>query len=127
MNPAFEQQLISQSPFAALFTGMVMLGGFVNYNATDSNIEPSESWCKNKTLDKVVYSTMPKGLDTATLAATFIFPIVPMILNSKTKKWNDFKVDMMKCHILGSGSVFGVSETLRHFLTIPEADFLNKC
>lgn len=127
MDPALQQQLISKSPFAALFTGMVMLGSFVNYNATDSSVKPSETWCKNATIDELVYLNMPTGLGTATLVVTLVFPLVPMILNSKTKKWNDFKVDVMKCHIVGSGSVFGVSEVLRKFLTIPEAAFLQKC
>lgn len=127
MNPALEQQLISQSPFIALFTGMMFLGGFVNYNATDSAIKPSETWCKNLTSEELVHLKLPTGLSTATLAVTMVFPLVPMILNSKTKKWNDFKIDMMKCHVVGSGSVYGVSEVLRHFLTIPEADFLQKC
>lgn len=127
MDLALQQQLINQSPFAALFAGMVILGSVINYNATDSTVKPSESWCKNTTIDELASLDMPTGLGAVTLAVTLVFPLVPILLNSKTKKWNEFKIDIVKCHVVGSGSVFGVSELLRHFLTMPEPTFLQKC
>jgi hypothetical protein len=127
MEVSLEQQLIQQSPFAILFGSMVLLGSLVNRNATESTVTPSQTWCTNTTQIQELISSMPTGLGIATIVVTIIFPIVPMMINSHTKMWSDFKINMLKCHIVGQGSVFGVSELLRHFITMPEPLFLQKC
>lgn len=131
MTPELQQQLVDHAPFAALFSGMVLVGSLINRNATDSVVQPSRSWCTNTSttqqqLEELV-ETMPVGLGAATIIVVIIFPIIPVIFNSQTKKWNDFKIEILKCHVMGQGSVFGVSEILRHLLTVPEPAFLHKC
>jgi hypothetical protein len=128
MNADLQQHLVSHGPIAALVGGMVLLGSLVNKNATESTVYPQESWCQNTTahLDHFL-SAMPAGLGAATIAVVVIFPIVPMVINSQTKKWNDFKVEILKCHVVGQTSVYGIGELLRHFLISPEPTFLQKC
>jgi len=116
-------ELSEQGPFAALLTGMMLLGSFVNMNATDNLIEPRESWCTRVNLQ----NTIPTGFDVAAIVSSVVFPILPIVLNSQSKKWNDFKIEMIKSHAMGQGSVFGVSELLRHFVVVPEPTFLDKC
>jgi hypothetical protein len=116
-------ELSEQGPFAILLTGMMLLGSFVNMNSTDSLIEPREFWCTNNTVE----NKFPQGFDVAAILSSVIFPILPIILNSQSKKWNDFKIEMVKSHAMGQGSVFGVSELLRHFVIVPEPTFLDKC
>lgn len=129
-SSGLEQQLLNHGPFSALFSGMVILGTFVNHNATSMFVHPSESWCQNTSIVadfKNVLTSMPSGLGAATIVIVIIFPLIPIFVNSQTKKWNEFKFDIIKCHVLGQGSVFGVSELLRHFVTVPEPSFLQKC
>lgn len=122
------QQLVDHGPIAALVTGMVLLGSLINDNATDSTIYPKESWCQNSTAQLGdLITTMPKGLGVITIVVVVVFPIVPVLVNSQTKKWNEFKVEIIKCHVVGQTSVFGVSELLRHWLISPEPTFLQKC
>jgi hypothetical protein len=128
MSLDLQQHLVNHGPLAALVSGMVLLGSLVNNNATDSNIYPKESWCVNTTTQvEHLITTMPKGLGAATIVVVIIFPIIPVLINSQTKKWNDFKVEIVKSHVVGQGSVFGISELLRHFLVSPEPSFLRKC
>lgn len=132
MESSIEQQVLNQSPFAALFTTMVLIGTFVNdkthHNATEETVvTPQENWCTNTSNIQEFLSPMPKGLGIATIIVTLIFPILPILVNSQTKMWNSFKFNIIKCHVVGQGSVFGVSELLRHFITVPEPMFLQKC
>lgn len=131
MESSLEQQVLNQSPFAVLFTSMVLIGTFVNKdqnNATEEIVTPHENWCSNtsSSLQEFI-SPMPKGLGIATIIVTIIFPILPILVNSQRKTWNSFKFNIIKCHVVGQGSVFGISELLRHFITVPEPLFLEKC
>lgn len=118
-------QVVNHGPFAALFTGMVLVGSLVNKNATDTIVEPKKEWCIEGLQNLI--EDMPAGLDVATVTVVVIFPLVPIMLNSHFKSWNEFKFEIVKCHVLGQGSAFGVSELLRHFIILPEPTFLNKC
>lgn len=125
---SLENQLSNHGPFAALFTGMIILGSVVNKNSTDAIIEPQENWCNDNIVNlKELISTMPSGLGVATVIVVLIFPLVPIFINSQYKNWNEFKFEIVKCHVVGQGSAFGVSELLRHFIISPEPMFLNKC
>lgn len=137
MSSSLQQQIVDHGPLATLVGSMVLLGALVNKNATQSVDHPQESWCVNTSTRATTTTamgqmqdfilTMPAGLGAATIAVVIVFPIIPMVINSQTKKWNDFKVEILKCHIVGQSSVFGVAELLRHFLISPEPTFLNKC
>lgn len=128
MSSGLQQHLVNHGPMAALVSGMILVGSLVNKNATEPTIFPQESWCKNTSLQfEQLLTTMPSGLGAATIIVVIIFPIIPVLINSQTKKWNDFKVEILKCHVVGQGSAFGVSELLRHFLVSPEPTFLKKC
>lgn len=120
-----QEHIVNHGPMAVLVSSMVLLGSLVNENATDSTVQPQKSWCNNATAQLI--SSMPQGLGTATIIVVVVFPLVPMLINSETKKWNDFKIEILKCHVVGQTSVFGISELLRHFLVSPEPMFLNKC
>ena len=63
MELSLEQQLLNQSPFAVLFTSMVLMGSFINHNATDNKVTPSETWCKNTTSIEELIAPMPKDLE----------------------------------------------------------------
>lgn len=119
-----QQHLHEQGPFAVLLGSMLILGSFINFNQTDSIVEPSSDWCKK---NYSAVSSMPDGLGTMTILMTFVFPMTPLLLNSQAKAWNRFKFEMVKNHVVGQGSVFGMSEALRHILTVPEPTFLQKC
>lgn len=134
MTRTLQQQLVDHGPMALLVTAMVLTGSFVNMGATDTTVYPSKSWCVNATTTTMIdaeflhlLSTMPASLRIATVILVIIFPLIPMLFNSQTKHWNRFKVEILKCHVVGQGSVFGVSELLRHFMTVPGVDFLAKC
>lgn len=129
MSGNLQQHVVNHGPMAMLVGSMVLLGSLVNQNATDSTVYPQESWCNNATAAQLgqFISSMPKGLGVATIIVVVVFPVVPMLINSETKKWNDFKIEILKCHVVGQTSVFGVSELLRHFLVSPEPSFLQKC
>lgn len=130
MESLLEQHVVKQSPFALLFTGMVLLGSCINkntLNATSIDVTPKENWCFNSTSFEEFLAPMPKGLAIATIVVTVIFPMLPILVNSYSKSWNSFKFNLIKCHVVGQGSVFGVSELLRHFVTLPEPLFLEKC
>lgn len=128
LSPTLEKQLVNHGPFAALFTGMIVIGSVVNKNTTDSIVQPNEKWCNKNILQlQELISDMPAGLGVATIIVVLLFPLVPILINSQNKFWNAFKFEIVKCHIVGQGSAFGVSEMLRHFLTLPEPTFLNKC
>jgi hypothetical protein len=128
MSANLQQQLVDHGPIAALVGSMVLLGSLINKDATVSTVYPQESWCHNATTQLEHFLlTMPTGLGAATIVVVVIFPIVPMMINSQNKNWNDFKLEILKCHIVGQTSVFGVSELLRHFLVSPEPTFLQKC
>lgn len=125
MESSTIQHLTDQGPFAALLGSMLLLGSFINFNQTDTFVEPNKEWCKNNS--ELVLSNMPTGLGTMTIILTIVFPMAPLLLNSQAKTWNRFKFEMAKTHVVGQGSVFGMSEALRHILTIPEPSFLKKC
>lgn len=133
MSFNLQQQLADHGPMSALVGGMILLGSLINQNATDTSpIYPKDSWCINATtttlsMEQLLLTGMPRELGVATIVVVVIFPLIPMLINSQTKTWNDFKVDILKCHIVGQTSAFGVSELLRHFLISPEPAFLQKC
>lgn len=116
-----------QGPFALLLGTMLLLGSFINQNQTDNSVvvKPDKTWCKN--ISSATASKMPSGLSEITIAMTLIMPMAPILLNSQAKAWNKFKFEMVKTHAVGQGSVFGMSEAMRHFLILPEATFLQKC
>ena len=121
-----EEQLKKHGPFAMIIGVMGSLGLFINNNeGSNSTVFPTLNLCSNATLE-TMWSDLPKGLGPTTMALTLAFPIVPILINSKTK-WNEFKFDVVKSHAVGQSSVFGVSEVLRHVLTMPEHSFLSKC
>lgn len=123
-----EQHVVNQGPFAVLFTGMIILGSVINKNATDTIVHPKDTWCENLIPDlEKLLTTMPVGLGAATVIVVLIFPLIPVLLNSQTKKWNNFKIQIVKCHVMGQGSAFGVAELLRHIMTFPAPTFLTKC
>lgn len=122
-----EEQFKKHGPFATIVGVMGLLGCFVNINEGNSTIVPTLNLCSNASIQSKTFMTdLPQGLSAATLVLTLVFPIVPILINSKTK-WNDFKFDVVKCHVVGQSSVFGVSEVLRHVLTMPDGSFLLKC
>jgi hypothetical protein len=128
MSSSLQHHLVNHGPMAALVSGMILVGSLINNNATDTTVYPKESWCTNTSMQfEQLITTMPPGLGAATIVVVIIFPIIPVLINSQTKKWNEFKVEILKCHVVGQGSVFGVSELLRHFLVSPEPMFLKKC
>jgi hypothetical protein len=128
MTANVQQQFLNHGPMAVLVGSMVLVGSLVNQDATVSTLYPQENWCNNATAQLQHFITaMPKGLGAATIVVVVIFPLVPMLINSETKTWNDFKIDILKCHVVGQTSVFGVSELLRHFLVSPEPTFLKTC
>jgi hypothetical protein len=132
MSSTLQQHLVDHGPITALVSGMILLGSLVNKNATESTVYPEESWCVNHNVTTTAdlenfISIMPDGLGAATIVIVVIFPLVPILINSRTKTWNDFKVEILKCHVVGQTSVFGVAELLRHFLISPEPTFLQKC
>lgn len=123
-----QQHLVDQGPFAALLGGMLLLGSFINLNQTDSIVDPNSAWCKNNTFNNNNNTeVVPHGLNTVTILLALLFPIAPVLINSQAKAWNRFKFEMVKTHVVGQGSVFGLSEALRHVLTVPEPLFLQKC
>lgn len=105
---------------------MILMGSLINLDATDDVVNPHESWCKFPNVD-TIQNNMPQGFDVVTALTSAIFPILPLVINSQTKQWNDFKIEMVKSHAMGQGSVFGAAELLRHFVIIPEPKFLEKC
>lgn len=120
-----EEQLRKHGPFAMIIGVMGSLGVFINSNeGSNSTVFPTLNLCLNAT--KTIMSDLPQGLGPTTIALTLAFPVVPILINSKTK-WNEFKFDVVKSHVVGQSSVFGVSEVLRHVLTMPEQSFLSKC
>lgn len=123
-----EEQLKKHGPFATVVGVMGLLGCFINMDGGNSTVTPTLNLCSNSSTSsfKTLMTDLPQGLSTATLVLTLLFPIVPILINSKTK-WNDFKFDVVKCHVVGQSSVFGVSEVLRHVLTIPDGSFFTKC
>jgi hypothetical protein len=134
MTLDLQQQLINHGPMALLVSSMVLTGSFINMGATDKTVQPSKSWCVNTTTTTTIdaefvhlLSTMPTSLRTATVIIVIIFPLIPVLFNSQTKHWNRFKVEILKCHVVGQGSVFGVAEILRRLMTVPGVDFLAKC
>lgn len=129
-----QQQLVNQGPFAGLLAFMMVFGSVINHNATQSEVSVSspasrEAMCKNSTIEDVAkfISTLPNGLGFMTILIVIIFPLVPVIVNSKTKMWNEFKFELVKCHLVGQGSAFGVSELLKHVLITPSPNFLQMC
>lgn len=122
---SLQQHLSNHGPFGAVLSVMVLLGCFVNYNQTDETVVPSESWC-NKTSGVEAFS-MPSGLNAVTIIMTLLLPITPLLINSQSKPWNRFKFEMLKTHVVGQGSVFGMAEVMRHVMTWPEPMFLTKC
>ena len=69
---------------------------------------------------------MPSGLAIATGAFCFIWPLLPLLLNSR-KHMNDVKLESIITHVLGQVSNFGIAEVFRTQIPLPEDLFLDKC
>lgn len=123
-----KQQLLQQHGLPSVFiTAMVLVGSFVNKNnGTDTSVNPDSTWCDTfEMLREVRTGDMPQGFEELTIATSIVLPIVPILLNSRGL--DDFKIEMLKSHILGQSSSFGISEFARHFATFPDANFYKKC
>lgn len=70
--------------------------------------------------------TMPRGLATTTAVFCFLWPLLPMLLNSR-KSLNEAKIESIMSHVLGQTSNFGIAEVFRTQIPYPEDLFLDKC
>ena len=113
------ESLISQhGPSGALTAIFLLTGNLINLKANNSTASPL--WCNST---NVSTKQLPKGLEEIILLISILIPIVPLSLN----KPDAVNIEMFKTHILGQSSSFGLSETLRHFVEMPEPLFLSKC
>jgi len=114
------ENLINQhGPLGTMVLTMLITGNLVNRNATDTSVSPN--LCNSSLMNTTI--KLPNGLEETLLALSVLMPVVPFILN----KPNDINIEMLKSHILGQSSSFGLSEVIRHFTVIPDHMFLNKC
>lgn len=70
--------------------------------------------------------TMPRGLAETTAVFCFIWPLLPMLLNSRNT-FIDAKREFVMSHVLGQTSNFGIAEVFRTQIALPEDLFLDKC
>lgn len=129
MSLPSNQHLLQQHGLPGLFVSAMVLAGYlVNFNVQDAlDVNANSNWCDNfEMFQGVQMAQMPQGFQELTIATSALFPLVPILLNSNGK-WSDFKIEMIKSHILGQSSSFGISEIARHFVEVPEAQFYKKC
>ena len=69
---------------------------------------------------------MPKGLVEVTATFCFLWPLLPLLLNSRNTV-TDAKIESIMAHVLGQTSNFGIAELLRTQIQYPEDLFLEKC
>lgn len=69
---------------------------------------------------------MPRGLAETTAVFCFVWPLLPMLLNSR-KTFNGAKMESILSHVLGQTSNFGIAEVFRTQIAYPEDLFLDKC
>lgn len=123
-----KQHLLQQHGLPSLFvTTMVLVGSFVNKNVDITDVvQPDSTWCDTfEMLQDTRIGQMPQGFEELTIATSVLLPIVPILLNYRGQ--DDFKIEILKSHILGQSSSFGISEIARHFATFPESNFFKKC
>jgi hypothetical protein len=129
MSLPTKQHLLQKHGLPSLFVSAMVLAGYlVNFNDNDAPLVDSNStWCDNfETFRDAPVEDMPKGFQELTIAISAVLPMVPTLLNSRND-WSDYKIEIIKSHILGQSSSFGISEIARHFTNLPEAQFFKKC
>jgi len=113
-----EQHIRQHGPLTSLALGMVFTGSFINLNSTQETI--STSWCQ---LNSSTLPALPAHLEQTVLVLSIIIPVLPLFFN----QMNDANIEMLKSHVVGQSSSFGLSEIMRHYTALPEPLFLKKC
>lgn len=123
-----KQQLLQQHGLPTVFIStMVLAGLFVNKNTNDTEVVlPDATWCDTfEMLRETPIGNLPAGFEELTIGLSAVLPVLPVFLHSRGL--DNFKIEMLKSHVLGQSSSFGISEIARHFATFPEANFYKKC
>lgn len=121
-----KQHLLKQHGLPSLFIGAMVLAGFLanSSNVTDSVVKMDVD-CEM--LQEAQVNDLPQGFEELTIVTSIVLPILPIVLDSRGINWGDFKIEMIKSHILGQSSSFGLLEISRHFATFPDATFFKLC
>lgn len=77
-------------------------------------------------METMYIPTMPKGLSAAAGTFCFSWPLLPLLLNSRTTM-NNAKIESIISHVLGQATNFGLAEVFRTQIAYPESLFLEKC
>ena len=114
------QALVEQhGPTGIVALAMIFTGNFINHNGTLPPIQ--QMWCSNNSTTS--YSNMPTGFEQTIIAFSAALPVLPLLFNTLT----DENVVMLKAHVAGQSSSFGLSEIMRHYIVYPEPSFLKTC
>lgn len=114
-----EHLIKEHGPLSAVAMGMIFTGSFVNRNSTQKSI--SQTWCQMNSSSSFVNS--PAHLEEIVLVLSIIVPVLPLFSNH----FSVVNVEMLKSHVVGQSSSFGLSEIIRHYAVLPEPIFLKKC
>jgi hypothetical protein len=113
-----EGHIKNHGPMGLVTLAMIFTGSYINTNSNQESI--SNTWCN--TSDESI-GQLPKGLEETVLVMSILVPMLPLILNHP----NAENIEMIKAHVVGQSSSYGLTEIMRHFTVYPEPSFLKKC
>lgn len=121
-----KQQLLKQHGLPSLCISAMVLTGFLLHN-NDGTGKMNVNCDTFELLREAPVEDLPRGLEELTSVLSIVMPILPILVDSRELNWGDFKIEMIKSHILGQSSSFGMLEIARQFATFPDATFYKKC
>lgn len=123
------EHIIKQhGPASLAILSLVLTGGLINHPPPNVNqVNVDHTWCKPwNNNNNTLMTDMPPAIGPLAITASIVLPLVPLVLNSKLI-WSDYKTEILKSHFLGQSASFGVAELFRHYATMPNQDFMQKC